>query len=346
MAKLRKRGNSWEIDYCVNGKRFRRLLGSNKRTAELYLKDVEVKIARKELGFEVKDGAYAKLVNQYQAYCKTNLAPATYARYQSILDNFNRFLNSEYPHLSKISHFRFKHFEDFKSFRKQEGAVNRTVNAEVIVVRMMFRLGIQWGYSAKNPSDGITKLNVPTKLSPRFLSEEECKALLDCSDDWLRPIFFTFLNTGMRKSELENLEWPEVDFGRRKIKIVVKDNWVPKTNEREIPINDGLLKLLEEQKLKVNGSSYVFPDEDGGKIYKNRLLRRLKALATQLKFGDDVNVHTLRHTFASHLVMNGVDLATIKRLLGHSDIETTMIYSHLTDKHVDSAVTKLDFLLV
>src|SRR5665213_1904195 len=96
MAKLRKRGNSWEIDCCVNGKRFRKLLGSNKRTAELYLKDIEVKIARKELSFEVKDGSLSKLINQYQAYCKTNLAPGTVTRYQSIIDNFNRFLNSEY----------------------------------------------------------------------------------------------------------------------------------------------------------------------------------------------------------------------------------------------------------
>ena len=78
-------------------------------------------------------------------------------------------------------------------------------------------------------------------------------------------------------------------------------------------------------------------------IYKNRLRKRLMALTLQLGFGEVTQIHALRHTFASHLVMKGVDLATVKKLMGHSDIDTTMIYSHLTEKHVDSAVEKLAF---
>ena len=60
-------------------------------------------------------------------------------------------------------------------------------------------------------------------------------------------------------------------------------------------------------------------------------------------FPDVTKLHSLRHTFASHLVMSGVDLPTVKKLMGHSDIETTMIYSHLADEHVDKAVEKLEF---
>jgi len=208
---------------------------------------------------------------------------------------------------------------------------------------MMFRLAVQWGYIKDNPTDGVSKLRVPKKVAPRFLTEEECKRILEASDDFLRPIFFTFLNTGMRKAELENLEWSDINFTRRKIKIAVKDDWTPKTNEREIPVNDGLLEVLKRQESTANGSKYVFPDEEGGKIYKNRLRNRLMTLTKQLGFGEVTQIHALRHTFASHLVMKGVDLATIKQLMGHSDIETTMIYSHLTEKHVDQAVDKLDF---
>ena len=147
----------------------------------------------------------------------------------------------------------------------------------------------------------------------------------------------------MRKSELENLEWSDVDFNRCKIKIAVKDDWTPKTNEREIPINDGLLQALKKQRSKANGSRYVFPDEDGNRIYKNRLLKRFKTLAKRLNFGEVDTIHALRHTFASHLVMKGVDLATVKQLMGHFDIDTTMIYSHLTEKHVNEAVDRLSF---
>jgi len=343
MASIRKRGSNYFIDYHVNGKRVRKHVGTSKKVADLALADIQLKIEKREIGIEEKDYIFDRLVTEFRTYCKTNLAPNTAKRYNSIIDNFLRFHFKTYPHLSKLSQFSAKIFEDFKEFRKTEEAENRTVNAEMIVIRMMFRLAVAWGYTPRNPSDGVSKLRVPSTICPKFLTEEQCRQLIGASDDFLRPIFFTFLNTGLRKSELENLEWVDIDFDRRKLMIRVKDDWTPKTNEREIPINDGLFKVLQEQKIKANGSRYVFPDEDGGIIYKNRLLKRFKTLAKQLSFGEVDTVHALRHTFASHLVMKGVDLATVKQLMGHSDIDTTMIYSHLTNKHVEDAVQKLDF---
>ena len=343
MATLRKKGNAYFIDYRVDGRRRRKNVGKSKKIAELALKDFEVKIARKELGFEKKDSTLQKLLLEYQSYCKTNVAPSTQRRYGAILNNFKRFLKIDYPNLSKISHFRPKVFEDFKGFRKGEGAHNRTINAEMVVLRMMFRLAVQWGYAKANPTDGVSRLRIMKQVAPRFLTEEECKKLLGASDEWLYPIFFAFLNTGMRKAELENLEWADIDFKRRKIRIVEKAHWSPKTNEREIPVNDGMLEVLNKQKMKAKGSRYVFPDADGKQIYKNRLRKRLMTLAKQCGFPDVTKIHSLRHTFASHLVMKGVDLATIKQLMGHSDIDTTMIYSHLTEDHVNNAVEMLEF---
>lgn len=343
MATLRKKGNAYFIDYRVDGRRRRKNVGKSKKMAELALKDFEVKMARRELGFERKDSTLNKLLLDYEAYCKTNVAPSTLKRYSSILDNFKRFLKMDFPHLEKISHFRPKVFEDFKGFRKGEGAHNRTVNAEMIVIRMMFRLAIQWGYAKENPTDGVSRLRIPKKVAPRFLTEEECEKVLEECDGFLYPIIFSFLNTGMRKAELENLEWGDINFNRKKLQIVVKDHWSPKSNEREIPLNEGMLELLKNQKKQANGSKYVFPDEKGNKIYKNRLRSRFMTITKRCGFPEVTKIHSLRHTFASHLVMKGVDLATIKRLMGHSDIETTMIYSHLTEKHVDDAVEVLSF---
>ncbi len=344
MATLRQKQNgNYYIDYRVNGRRKRKHVGRSKKLASLALKDLEVKLARRELGFEQKDATFLRLLHEFKDYCKTNLSSSTQRRYQAILDNFQRFLRSKYPHLNRLSHFNPKVFEDYKAFRKEEDAHNRTINAELVVLRMMFRLGIQWGYTKENPTDGISKLRIIKKSAPRFLTEEECQKLLDACDDFLYPILSAFLNTGMRKSELEYLEWPDIDFNRRKIMIRAKGSWTPKTDEREIPMNDAMLKILKEQKARVNGSKYVFPDEKGKRIYKNRLRNRLMTLTKRCGFPDVTKIHSLRHTFASHLVMKGVDLATIKQLMGHSDIETTMIYSHLTEKHVDDAVERLEF---
>jgi len=149
----------------------------------------------------------------------------------------------------------------------------------------------------------------------------------------------------MRKAELEYLEWVDIDFSRRKIKIRRKEDWQPKTGEREIPIGDALLALLRELKrknAKSIKSNYVFCAPDGGRL-RTKLREKLIQIATKAGIEDLTRVHTLRHTFASHLVMSGVDLPTVMKLMGHSDIQTTMIYAHLAPDHLADAVNKLSF---
>jgi len=149
----------------------------------------------------------------------------------------------------------------------------------------------------------------------------------------------------MRKSELKYLDWSDIDFGRRKIKIRRKADWQPKTGEREVPMNDRLYELLMDMKEQNDSglqSIYVFPHKDGGRI-RMKLREKMIEIAKRAGIKDLTKPHTLRHTFASHLVMQGVDLPTVKKLMGHSDIQTTMIYAHLAADHLADAVNKLSF---
>jgi len=341
MGKIRQRGKIWYVDYRVKGQRVRKRIGSSKKLAELALKDIEVKLAKNELGFLPKDSDLDRLFQEFPKYCKSHHAPSTIKRYKAILDNFKRYL-LRYPHITKISHLNVKFFDDYIGFRKGEGALPKTINIEIQTIKLMFNLAIKWGYCRDNPLDQIKLLKVPKKIHPRFLNADECEKLLNACDEWLYSIFYTFLQTGMRKSELENLTWNDVDFKRRKIKVLFKDDWSPKTSEREIPINDALLNLLQKHKSETwtRKCQYVF-QRNGHKIEPNYLRKRLIPLTRKCGFPDVTKIHTLRHTFASHLVMNGVDLPTVKKLLGHSDIATTMIYSHLSQEHVEKAVEKL-----
>jgi len=257
------------------------------------------------------------------------------------MDNFKEFLRS-YPHITNISQLDAKLFEDYKTFRFEKDRQNKTINVELRTIRAMFTLAKQWGYVKENPTDGVKFLKVRRDDKPRFLSKEECKILLDACSKWEYPVFYTFLSTGMRKSELLYLTWNDIDLIRNKIRIVAKEGWVPKTSEREIPINNGLIKVLQGLKAKAKGK-WVFCDERGNQIENNRLRKRLMSITKRCGFPEVTKLHTLRHTFASHLVMSGIDLPTIKKLMGHSDIQTTMIYSHLADDHVDKAVEKLEF---
>ena len=89
-------------------------------------------------------------------------------------------------------------------------------------------------------------------------------------------------------------------------------------------------------------STYVFPHKDGGRI-RVKLREKLIQIAAKAGIENLTKLHTLRHTFASHLVISGVDLPTVKKLMGHSDIQTTMVYAHLAPDHLADAVDKLTF---
>jgi len=366
MGNIFKRGKIWYLDIRVSGQRIRKKVGSSKKIALLALQDAEVKVARKEFGFANKDIAIDKFIEQYFDYSRTNHQPKTTSRYKAVIDHLNAFIKGNCPDVTFISQITTQVLDQYKVFRKdswvnpngqevsseddikehtRKGARAHTINFELGVLRTIFNLAIKWEYLKNNPTNNVKKLKVNDSKAIRFLSKDECQRLLETSPEDLYPIYYTFLNTGMRKAELENLEWDDVDFKRRKIKIRRKDFWQPKTGEREIPISDKLytlLKVLHKASKKAPRTSFVFPHTDGGKI-KVKLREKLIQIAKRANIENLTKLHTLRHTFASHLVMSGVDLPTVKKLMGHSDIQTTMIYAHLAPDHLSDAVNKLKF---
>ena len=362
MGSIFKRGKIWYLDLKVSGRRIRKRIGSSKKIALLALQDAEVKAARKEFGFADKDIAIDKFIEQYFDYSRTNHQPKTTSRYKAVIDHLNAFLNTKCTDITFLSQITPQILDQYKVYRKdswvnpngrdveseedikehtRKGARAHTINFELSALKTIFNLAIKWDYLKDNPTNNVKKLKVIDSKPIRFLSKQECQRLLEACPEDLYPIYFTFLNTGMRKAELENLEWDDVDFKRGKIKIKRKEFWQPKTGEREIPISDSfftLLKQIHESKI----SSFVFPHSDGGKI-KVKLREKLIQIAKQANIENLTKLHTLRHTFASHLVMSGVDLQTVKKLMGHSDIQTTMIYAHLAPDHLSDAVNKLKF---
>jgi integrase len=192
----------------------------------------------------------------------------------------------------------------------------------------------------------VKALKVDDAKAPRFLTLEEVRKLLAEAakvSPQLHDIFFTLVHTGMRKGELEHLTWDDVDLERRVIKIQNKPDWTPKAGEREISmhraVHELLLRLKEEN---AERSQFVFHERDGGAL-KLKLRLALMALAKKCGFPDVTKLHSLRHTFGSQLVMAGVDLPTVQKEMGHSDVSTTMIYAHLTPQHRAAAVDKLNF---
>jgi len=337
VASIYKRGRVWYVSYYVNGKRVRKRVGTSKKLAEIARKEIEVKIAKGELGWEeVKDPTFCDFKNGYLAYLKANTRPTTYTRYKEAIEHFLEFLKRNGKISWKLSQISFQFIERYKQER-----INKvkplTVNLELKVLKAFYNFAIKCSCAKENPVNKVPFYREPEK-KPRFLSQKEINRLLANSND-LFPILYTFLKTGLRKSELVNLRWEDIDFERLCIKVESNENWSTKTgNSREIPIDKNLLSVLKKLP---RTSEYVFVNTNGRK-YQHHLTERVKRLGKRIGL-PNLTLHTLRHTFISHLVMSGVDLVTVKELAGHADIKTTMRYAHLAPEHLRKSIEKLPY---
>jgi integrase len=184
----------------------------------------------------------------------------------------------------------------------------------------------------ENPATSVRFFRVNNQRL-RFLDrDEEAKLLSACSPS-IKPIIVTALNTGMRRGEILALQWEQVDFANELITVKDSKNGEP----RNIPMNSCLADLFRTVRID-SQSPYVFHSRNGSR-YKSIQWAWCEALR---KAGiHDFRFHDLRHTFASRLVMAGVDLVTVKELLGHKSINMTMRYSHLSQDHKKKAVRLL-----
>ena len=198
------------------------------------------------------------------------------------------------------------------------------MNREVACLKHIFTKAIEWGIVQKNPGKKV-KLLRERNTRLRYLNEKEIGRLYDACAEHLKPIVTVALNTGMRKEEILSLRWKDLDYRIRTISILDTKNG----ESREIPMNDIVYRTLLAIKRKYD-SPWVFCKRNGeryGNIRKAFEGARKRAGIVDFRF------HDLRHTFASYLVMNGIDLKTVQELLGHKSFEMTLRYAHLSPEH-------------
>ncbi|MFH1618621.1 MAG: tyrosine-type recombinase/integrase [bacterium] len=331
----KKTGGIWYLDYCVEGRRVRRKIGRSKRLAELALADTQVKLERKELGFGVRDKTLAVFIREYLEYSKSNKSPSSYLRDIQILRHL-----SENIRVDKLASITAPKLESYKTHRQEQGAKPSTINREFNTIKAMLNKAVAWGSLSGNPARTVKKFR-ETKRQVRFLSPEEIKSLVSAAKDRMRFMIMTFLYTGLRRNELINLTWNDLDFRQKLLIVQSKEGWNPKDYEvRHIPLNERLLNILGS--LNKNNSRYIFSNKNGERLIGNVLTRDFRKLAKSCGI-KNASIHTLRHTFASYLVMNGVDVYTVQKLLGHSSIKTTEIYAHMAPDYLKSAVSRLSF---
>jgi len=239
-----------------------------------------------------------------------------------------------------------------------------TAHRDFAALRAALSMAVEWKLLEKNPLLGIRHKSVQSKSIVRFLSESEETALrsaLKSRDragidarananasrrrygqealqdlpptgflDHLTPLVLVAINTGMRKGELLSLSWSDVNWESRMITVRAEN--AKSGRQRHIPMNDEALNTLQRWSEQREGAGLVFGLRDAKKGWSNLLSA---AGVENFRF------HDLRHHFASRLVSAGVDLNTVRELLGHSDIKMTLRYAHLCPSTLAAAVARL-----
>jgi integrase len=194
---------------------------------------------------------------------------------------------------------------------------------------------MDWDLCERNPAARV-KLHREQNAKTRFLSSEEERKLLAACDDQLAAVVRFAICTGLRRGELTNLRWQDVNLGRQQIHIPARN--AKSKRSRTIPLNDSAMEIVIAQSDTHHPNAFVFPNSRGGRMGNLHHFFRKAVLAAGL---EDVSLHTLRHTFASRIVMANGSLVEARELLGHRDLTTTLIYAHLTDEHLRAAVKKI-----
>ncbi|MDP8296838.1 MAG: site-specific integrase [Candidatus Orphnella occulta] len=319
-----QRGNIYYIDYYASGKRVRETIGPNKKLAEKILcKRLAAVTENKHLDIRKrKKIKFSEFADQYfELHSKPNKKS-----WKSDIANIKRLKSS----------FASRYLYDITTVNVEKYKIARadqvspaTVNRELACLKHMFNKAIEWNKTDNNPVKKV-KLFKENNKRTRYLEKEEIEKLLGNCSGYLKPIVIVALNTGMRKGEILSLKWHDIDFRHSIINLYETKN----SEKREVPMNEMAKTALIKVRKQPN-SPYVFCRANGEIIKDIR-----KTFFTTLKKSGIVNFrfHDLRHTFASQLVMCGIDLNTVRELMGHKTLDMTLRYSHLSPDHKKHAV--------
>lgn len=287
-------------------------------------------------------------VNEYLMYLsiERGYSEHTLTSYKRQLDKFVRFL--EKNHVTSVEHVTKAMVHLFLNEKEQQVLSTRTIAQLITALRSFFKYLAQENYIAESPLVQLRLPKMPKQL-PKYLTLEEVDKLLLLDIDQpahfklrTRVLLELLYSCGMRISELITLKLEHIHTQMGLIKVIGKGD-----KERMIPINTFALELIERymqtarpQILKQRQCEYLLLNHHGNQLTRQGAWKLVQQAARLVGIEKSVSPHMLRHSFATHLIENGADLRIVQELLGHSDISTTQIYTHVSKKHIQKAYKK------
>jgi len=321
----------WWCSYSdAAGKRARRkLAGAHTRTQAVKMLDairVQEEKAR-TLGVRAAtDITTEALFERYKRHQKARVRSSTYERLGGILDT----LKARLPQQAKaITRRTVAEYIEARAESVKPG----TVAKEMSVLKHCLKLAVEWGELNQNPAAGARLPKLPPGKT-RYLTPGELKAALQAAPEWMRAPMAFAACTGVRRGEMLSLRWMDVDATNRRLYLRETKNGAL----RILPLSAAALQVLGSLPQGAAGDPvFAGVDADHLSVYTKRVFARLGI--------PDASFHTLRHTAASWLVQQGVDLYAVGQILGHKTPRMTQRYAHLSPDYMAASVGKLDGIM-
>ncbi|NQT80280.1 MAG: site-specific integrase [Candidatus Aminicenantes bacterium] len=343
MKLYQNKSGKWVVDFTYKNRRVRRILGHSKQYAKDYIIKIQDQILMGEYGLKKskKEISFRKFAEEFlERYSKLN--KESWKRDEVSLKNLNPFFKGKT--LSQIGPEaveRYKAKRKAEVIEKQELQIKAkkrdeislaTINREIALLKTIFYKAVEWGRLDSNPLKSVKTFKEPNPKDIT-LSLDEMRDLIEIANNHLKPILIIALNTGMRRGEILSLKWENIKFEKRYIHIENTKNG----RSREVPMNDPVIKSLSAIP---QSSEFVFYNpKTGGPIKDVKKSFKTACKNVGIK---RLRFHDLRHVAASRMVEAGIDIVTVSRILGHSDIKITAErYCHPTNETMRRAVDSL-----
>lgn len=274
------------------------------------------------------------LIQEYKNYLtfEKRLSPNSIDSYIADIRQFADYISNNELSINSI---KLDEITQYMAFLYDQNLTPTTIARKIIALKSFFKFLYTSGYITHNEMNKIENPRVWHKL-PNVLSLEEIEKILSVIDESTAlgtrdiAIFELMYSTGLRVSELVNLQMNDINFEEKVIIVMGKGS-----KERVIPFGTVASKRLNKYIADVRphllkqDTNIVFLTRRGKKFTRQAIWKMLKLYARKAGIKKEIYPHTLRHSFATHLLMNGADLRIVQELLGHSDISTTQIYTHI-----------------
>lgn len=259
-----------------------------------------------------------------------NYSNYTIDSYNKDLDNFYVYLNQNNTDIKKVN---YKFLRGYLTVLYDKKYSKKTIARNISTLKSFFKYLKKQNIIESNPMNLIKTPKIDKKL-PKFLNYDDLEKILSIPDTTTflgkrnALILELLYSTGVRVSELVNIKLNDIDLSEEKILILGKGN-----KERYVLFGSKAKeKILDYLKEKTDDSPYLIINRYGNKITDRGIRKILDSIILEASLSYKISPHTLRHTFATHMLDSGADIEIVKELLGHESLSTTQIYTHVTSE--------------